>query len=580
VRAMSRGATGDEVRARLVVALLAVASAAQAEPDLRVHGWPAPRHLHMRRPAPRRAVQAAPAPAPAADEDDGSGIPAPLRVRAQRAADLGIAPEDSATAVHARLDLGFQVDGAQPTDGSRLAANVGDPTTATHFAPTLAYAFGDVYLGSHGLILPSLSSYLAVHTKVPFDGNVEPPISQPYLSRENVAQVRSAWAESDGLFESKLLAPIRVRAGRQYVYGPAPAHLDGFLAGWETRILRLHLFAGTTVPEWLDRGRESVTGADARLDLDAWMGFPAVVDASHFHWGASDHEAISASVTRGSGLYLRGGARILDGHLAHENVSAHVRISDVTRITAELDHHSTYDWRWDPAWVSWTATDPTPGAAKRYLELGPVGRRGLLSVRAGTVLLENIDLLARFDGALDETAMREHIPDTSFAASWWQVGAAFELRLRRAVAVGSSFSFRDYLDRTQWCASSGACPLTGNPGATMGQPLPPSPALGEQSMYEGGVTARYSSGARKLSASAELYGRIVRWHLLYNLANQPAPDNTPPLRDLRAGGRVSLEAWITPRFRLRVEYELSGALQLAPEIIGYKSLRILAEGSL
>ena len=49
---------------------------------------------------------------------------------------------------------------------------------------------------------------------------------------------------------------------------------------------------------------------------------------------------------------------------------------------------------------------------------------------------------------------------------------------------------------------------------------------------------------------------------------------------MRGGGRFSLQAWVTPRIRLRGEYELSTTLDLAPEILGYKSLRILLEGTL
>ena len=38
------------------------------------------------------------------------------------------------------------------------------------------------------------------------------------------------------------------------------------------------------------------------------------------------------------------------------------------------------------------------------------------------------------------------------------------------------------------------------------------------------------------------------------------------------------EAWISPRLRLRTEYELSNRFAAAPEIAGLKALRIIAEG--
>ena len=48
--------------------------------------------------------------------------------------------------------------------------------------------------------------------------------------------------------------------------------------------------------------------------------------------------------------------------------------------------------------------------------------------------------------------------------------------------------------------------------------------------------------------------------------------------DVRGGGRVSFDAWVTQRLRLRAEYDLSSALDWAPEIRGLKALRVLAEG--
>lgn len=542
--------------------VLAIAGPAAADPDLRVHHPPLA-HLRM------RSAQHDSAPPDRASDDDRA-IPAPLRARTERAADRGIAPTDSAAAVRFRLDLGFGVDGAQRS---------GDPTLAGQrlpdsYDPSRGYGFGDLYLGTHGLVLPSLSTYLAAHA-VFYDQSAAPPMLTVY-DRAEAAQVRSGWAEADGLFEQKWLQPIRIRAGRQYVYGPSPAHIDGLVVGYETKIYKLHLFGGTRVPDWDLAGgaRDSITGADLRLDLMAWKRFPAVIDASTFHWGDHDHAELGASVTRGRGLYLRGSARSLDGRLAHENLSAHFRISDVTRITAEVDHRSSYDWRWDPEWTS--ASEP--GAARRYLELGAVGPRLLASVRAGTVLLDNIDVLVRGGAALDQT--RASIPDSSFAASWAEAGGALEVRLRRTLAFGSSVLFREF-------ARDSSTPLVtnlvGNPAALPGYAIPASAAMGEHWFLETGVTARYSLGARKLSAQVEVYARTLRWHRLYDVyegAGAIRNDEVTPATDTRGGGRFSLEAWVTPRFRLRAEYELSTGLDLAPEILGYKSLRLLAEGSL
>jgi hypothetical protein len=549
--------------------LVAVAAPAAADPDLRVHHAPLA-HLRM-----RSAQHDATAPAAAGTDaaDDDAAIPAPLRARTERAADRGIAPSDSAAAVRFRMDLGFGVDGAQRSGAATLAGR----TLPSDYDPSRGYGFGDLYMGTHGLVLPSLSTYLAAHATF-YDPSSAPPMLTPY-DRAQEVQVRSGWAEADGLFEEKWLQPLRIRAGRQYVYGPAPAHIDGVVVGYETRVYKLHLFGGTRVPDWdLSGGtRDQITGADARLDLMAWKQFPAVIDGSAYHWGDHDHAELGATVSRGRGLLLRGSARTLDGRLAHENVTAHLRVSDETRVTAELDHRSSYDWRWDPEWVS--ASEP--GAARRYLDLGQVGPRLLANVRAGTVLLDNIDLLLRAAGALDQT--RTTIIDTSFASTWGEVGGALEVRLRRTLAFGASAVARKYLRASQplsWVTQTGGfeAPLPLNP-------LPNPAVMGESSFLEGGVSARYSLGARKLSATAEIYARRLRWHRMYDVYEAGAVGRggiyaSTEAADTRGGGRFSLEAWVTPRFRLRAEYELSTGLDLAPEILGYKSLRLLAEGSL
>ena len=88
---------------------------------------------------------------------------------------------------------------------------------------------------------------------------------------------------------------------------------------------------------------------------------------------------------------------------------------------------------------------------------------------------------------------------------------------------------------------------------------------------------------------AELRRRIDAWAAGLLDANPSiaavdpgTSDDTETDRDeiiQHGGGRFSLEAWPWPRLRLRAEYDLTTVYDLAPEIRGYKSLRILAEGS-
>jgi len=68
----------------------------------------------------------------------------------------------------------------------------------------------------------------------------------------------------------------------------------------------------------------------------------------------------------------------------------------------------------------------------------------------------------------------------------------------------------------------------------------------------------------------------VRWHTLYPVNPLTDFDGT----EVRGGGQFVLAAWITPRVRLRFEYDLSTTLARVPEILGYKNLRIALEGTL
>ncbi|MCE9576101.1 MAG: hypothetical protein K8W52_23315, partial [Deltaproteobacteria bacterium] len=477
--------------------------------------------------------------------------------------ELGVAPTDTAAALRFRMDLGFAIDGAAL---DKNAATLAGHAIQGNYDETRGYGFGDLYAGSRGLLLPSLSTYLAAHATFQGDLTGVQPLASVY-DRGDALRIRAAWAEADDLFEQRWLAPIRVRAGRQWIYGVAPTHFDGAVLGWEQRVVAVHLYAGSRVPDFDDRSlaRGAITGVDAHLDLQRWRGFPMVLDAAAFSYGDHDHARFATSVTRGRGFALRGAVRSLDGRLAHEQVTARFKISDVTLLSAALDHRSSYDWRWDPEYVSTTE----PGAARRYLDLGAVGPRGVASVRAGTVLLGNIDLLVRGAGALDQK--RHEVADSSYAATWGELGAALEVRARRTLAIGASTLVRKYL--------RDSLPEPGPMDAVapaISSPLFASPLTGEMSFVEVGVSARYQGGARTLSASAELVARRVRWHKLYPVNPLTDFDGT----EVRGGGQFVLAAWITPRVRLRFEYDLSTTLARVPEITGYKNLRIALEGTL
>jgi hypothetical protein len=252
------------------------------------------------------------------------------------------------------------------------------------------------------------------------------------------------------------------------------------------------------------------------------------------------------------------------------------QVSDVTQLRIDVDHRSRDDWRWDFTWI-----DADASAARRYLDLGPVTPRVVTSVRAGTVLLGNIDVLARFAAAVDRSKPTDRRGPSS--RGWLEAGGAFEVRLRRALGLGASALIRNY-DRPSY---SPIVDVEATAGETMGQPFPTDPTiLGESRFIEAGTNLRFTAGARKFSATAEAFVRRTRMIEVYLDDDPGVIDDDPaggePYRDSliqQGGGRFGLEAWPWPRLRLRAEYDLTTKFELAPEIRGYKSLRILAEGS-
>jgi hypothetical protein len=158
---------------------------------------------------------------------------------------------------------------------------------------------------------------------------------------------------------------------------------------------------------------------------------------------------------------------------------------------------------------------------------------------------------------------------SSFSASFVEAGGAAEVRLRRAVAVGVSVLWRRFF------RDEASLDLTPN----VADPLPATTEhLGEKSFIEGGLNLRYTAGARRFSAHAEMYTRGYRFFSPYL---QYLPVEYQDDTEFRSGARFGVDGWASKRLRLRAEYDLTlfAPVYLAPELRGMKSLRVLAEGS-
>jgi hypothetical protein len=543
-------------------------------------------------PAPRKAPASASAPT-----DDPTAIPVDgtaqtVAVSPQRTT-LRTGQEELAF----RFDLGFALDGAALSGNPSQAGHVlNDPTTAPSASDRLAqirsYGFGEIFLGSRGLVLPTLTAFLSAHYRLANPIAQTSPIAEP--SRDtNELEVRSAWAEARDPAARKWLAPLRLRAGRFYVYGPWVTHVDGVTVGWDGPVVTANLTLGGRVTALTagERGgipspmaqvtaRADFTNHKRKLPLVAGVELLTLDEHNHVHaqlaWQPRPTLAIGAAT------------RALDGRLVNQRVSVRGRFREINAIFAELVHRRGDDWRWDPAVVrrqdlASDYRDPETDAteARTYLELGPVLPRLTGQLRAGTVLFDNVDLLARVAFAGDLRSKTS--APSSFSAAYVEVGGAFEVRLRRTLAVGGSLISRTTQRQEVLPVLDLPPPAMGEapqPGVTdpLGMPLPADGTYGEKSFVEGGGTVRLSLGARILTFAGELYARRTRYAELYT-----APDadmlETIDYETTHLGGRTSVDAWVNRRLRVMARYEVVTEVKRAPEVTGFKSLRVIVEAT-
>jgi hypothetical protein len=576
---------------RVVVVVLALCASASADPiKLELTHEPPPRHLRMR---PRTAA-AASAPDPTA-----APAAAPETPEASVAAttDLGELGQirDLRRPISVRFNLGYVVDGTALTSRPNLA---NQPVDTSDFSQLRAYALGEAYFSSRGVALPSLSTYFAGRFQLmrrttvasPTDPTkqvaVAPPIAN-WFERSGF-EVRSGWAEVQDFLPNRKLAPVRLRAGNLYVYGPWPLHMYGAVAAWEGKLIRASLYTGSRVPDYTlvapNKNRAGIGGSSLRIDFrnlktpipfaisGEFLGFTA---AGAGEAATSNHALIQLDWRPRKDIALIGRARTLDGNLANEHLQLRSRYKQVSNLVFDVVHRRSSDWRWDPSLPS---SDPL--ASRRYLDLGPVLPQLLVSGRGGTLIKENIDLFLR--GAYANDLVTTEVERNTFAASYFEVGGGLELRLRRTIGVGLNG-----LTRQTQRHSLVSAQIPDLPDVADRLPRAYASELGEEGFTELGTTVRMTLGARRFSALFELYGRRTAYALVYCAALQDGVVNPNCMdevetgiqsREYRGGGRATIDAWIGSQLRLFASYELSSTLDLQPEIYGFKSLRLMMEG--
>ncbi len=562
--------------------------------DLRARGLPFLPRLAMRTAARATAAPTARVPAAAAEPPPASATDRLRFDRTTARAPTVLTADERraliAEQVRAQLTLGFAVDGAEPSGSGRTVAgnSLRDGELEAHlarvgYARARAYGFGEAVLGVDGVGIAGISVYLAAQFRLAPSAPTFAPVANAWDQLDPL-RIRAGWAEADRVFEKGILRPLVLRGGRQFIYGPAIAHVDGLWASWERSGVRLTGYFGARVPDWYqdnpgypDARRQGgvVTGGELAVDLRQYrLPFKLKVRALAFE--NHGHTDVTVDWSARPDLIATGVVRLFDGEIVREHVTLRYRVSDETRLVVDGDVRQRRDPIWDYAF--YRADERF--AARRYLDLGPSLPRIAGRARAGTVILDNVDVLVHAGFAVDARGTTDE--PSYHAASWFETGGALEVRVRRAVALGLSALIRNYSRRDP--------EMVVRDREDEVQPLELQPLhLGERSLIEGGGSARFSSGARRFSAAVEIYLRKTKFAERYQddgsygrgaaglgddeLVRVLGPD------DFRGGGRISFEAWITPNLRMRAEYDVSSRLDLAPEILGLKSLRLVAEGT-
>jgi hypothetical protein len=468
--------------------------------------------------------------------------------------------------VFASFTLGFGLDGAAQ----------GSPNNFDNkpvVLPTVrGIGFGNAHVGTSGFAIKSLSTFLALDARVAPNLAVT-PIADARGDRSDL-QIRSGWGEINKISNSPLLAPLRVRLGRHWTHGVWPIHIDGSSIFWDGAVLQGTLSFGTLVLDFgnqgiIDQSLRGTASFQLRADIERWTKrrIRLRFELSTLRVIGISHALFSANYRPTSLLRLAVVLRSVEARLVQQTVTARTQINRTSHLEAEATHRSSTDWQWDPLTVN-----ATNDGAKRYLELGAVTPMLSAVVRGGTVIANNFDVFVRAAVAIDRSATTNQ---NSFRTSFIELGGGTELRVRRTVALFASGIFRD-LARTPVISQIDE---PSNSTMRTPQPILNSGHLGEQSILEGGGGLRLSLGARLFSTTVEGYLRRTRFSNAYIL-DVKAPGESPILlATVVGGGRVSVDASISTKVRVRVWYELSTAIRRIPEISGWKSLRLVLEGS-
>ena len=488
-----------------------------------------------------------------------------------------------------RFNVGYGLDsGTLSGDPGRSGidpARVTDPN-GNEFTEFRNYLLGDAVLGSNGILMPSLNTY--IQSRFAFDAvsGASEFTALPSSYDNQAFQINAAYAEFDGFGgEGTVLDKIFVRGGRQYRHGSAlfVTVFDGITAAFDDRGIEVSGFFGQRASIYFDKNPGLVGGGGVKLRGKDLFDLPVdlAVDYLFFDGGGSVAENAAGGIAlsrhyieldsrlvlSSTRIYLRG--RIVDnGDLAGQmdadgNIEAdgiglgrlgvQVRHPFGRKLLVVADAEQRFGRAVAYDFVSPVRIDVVDADNLVGIGLDPPADSTRVGVRVNAMLNRMFELygFARVNIVSDADGQK-----TGFNRPYQDLGAALSARVGPSVIATAQYKLR--LQQLNDDANGEGSDFfdTSGSGVTQYHEL------------SGEFRYRLSGPSRRASAGLGAYFRV------YNLQSPYAEVE----QDSRAGGRVDVDYWFRRDLRVMAAGEIAQpSPSIAPELGTLLSIRLLTE---
>ena len=497
------------------------------------------------------------------------------------------------------LNAGYGLDsGALSGDNIKSGFNPADVVDrdGEEFAENRNLVTGHMVLGSQGILLPTLNSYIQSRFSFDlFNGTSEfAGLTTGYDTQQ--LQLNAAYAELEGLTSSGPLKKIFLRAGRQYRYGAARyvTAFDGVTAAFDDPGLRISGFFGQRASIYFDNNEGIIGGAGLKLRGKDLFDLPVdlAVDYMFFDGGGANVEAAWAEIfqvdevnvarqyielhsrlvlgdnritlrtrlvdngdLRGEVVDDGNGNNVIEADgigLGHIGVQYRRPFGQKLLLVAEVEQRFAREVTYD--FVSPVDTDVIDVVDTSNLigiGLEPNAASTLIGARVNAILNQAFEVFG--------FARVNIVPDNSqsgFNRPYQDLGAALSARVGQSLFTTAQFKLRlQQLDDDANGEGTDFFDTSGS-GVTSFQEI------------SGEVRYRMGGNARRTSAALGAYFRI------YNLQTPYAEVE----EDARAGARADFDFWLNNDIRFKAIGEFAQpSPTFAPELDTLVSVRVLTE---